>query len=192
MHAQPVEERPPDRAFPIVLQMGQEMPGAQERRAIAGSGEGDTRAVGRARDSDTLGGGRGRRRRGGRRLAAHHLDRRQEPVAAARHRFQHRLNLAAVAQGAAQGGDARGDRRLRDDAPAPDLIDDPVVADQFARVANEQRRQLEHLRLHRHALAAPAEHMRQQIQFAIGKAIQHGPNIASHGRLRATIVGPGG
>jgi hypothetical protein len=54
----------------------------------------------------------------------------------------------------ARGVDAAGERRVRDDAPLPDRIDQIVLADHPLAIADQILQQVEHLRHHRRSMTA--------------------------------------
>ncbi len=110
----------------------------------------------------------------------HSGHRRKESKATTCNRFQYRLRFAIILQGSPQSVDARRQCCVRNDTPAPDIIDDMLAADQRSLVLYKQSQQRENLRLQRYALAIPAKLVRREIKFVSPKSVFHSSKLAPH------------
>lgn len=84
------------------------------------------------------------------------------------------LSLAIVANRSAHGIDAAGQRRFRDDPPAPNRPQEVVLADNPVAVQHQVNQQVEHLWLERHRFAVAAELAPVDVEHLIAKGKFHG------------------
>jgi hypothetical protein len=110
---------------------------------------------------------------GRRRLCRFRLYGSIEPKAAPRQRPQDPLLISVVADGPPDGIDSRGNGGFRDDPPAPDRRDDLVPGDEFAVPRDEERKEIEHLRLEPDLLLPAQERVPRSVEEAIGKTVAH-------------------
>jgi len=97
----------------------------------------------------------------------------------------HPLLPAVVAQRVAHRFDPAGDSRVRHDPPAPDALDDLVLADHPVVVLDQQTEQREHLRLKRDRAASGRKLDLVGIQLKIFERVDHRANYSSYpGNLR--------
>src|SRR5215510_1672977 len=82
----------------------------------------------------------------GRLLTSHKPD---KTNALARHRADQALLFAAITDGLTHSRDAAGQGRLRHNAPAPDTIDEIVLAHHTIAILHEENQEIEHLRFDR-------------------------------------------
>ena len=172
----------PDRALPIIFDVGQPGAGLHHRQAVTGGRNGEVHAVRRSAERHLLGRGRrglrrcrcDRRRSGGLfgGLVAHLAD---EADAAAGERADEFLLLAAVADRAPRRVDPLGHGRVRDDPTVPDCRQQIILADHAIPVADHVQQQVEHLRLDRHQVAAAAQLAPIRIEGAIAEQEAHSP-----------------
>src|SRR5262245_22122352 len=80
------------------------------------------------------------------------------------------LVVAAVAERAPCRADPGAQRRLRDDAPLPNRVEQLVLADEPVAVPNEMNQQVEYLRLDVNNHTSPAQLSLRDIDFEIGES----------------------
>ena len=85
------------------------------------------------------------------------LDGRYQAEAAAADGANAALLGAVIAQRLAQRLDAAAERGIRDDAVLPDALEDLFLGDQAVTVLQEEKQQVENLRLNRNNLLAPPQ-----------------------------------
>lgn len=170
----------PHRAFDVVPQMGHPVGGADEWGPFAGDRIRQPDAVGRTAERDVL------TRRWGLRLG---LDRRlgcvddegaDELVAPATDGADEPLRLTVVAECPAGCLDPTGQRRLTDEATAPDGVEQLLLGDQTLVMGHQLSHHVEHLRLDadHHAVAA------QLVAGGVEDELVEDPRAAGRGRLR--------
>jgi hypothetical protein len=107
------------------------------------------------------------------RRSPHDVDGRDELVAPAVHRPDDRLAAAVVGDRLAHRLDARGERRLGDEAVAPHLVEQLLLADHASPPLHEIRQQVERLRFELDLLAVAAQHDPLEIELAVREAKDH-------------------
>lgn len=100
----------------------------------------------------------------------HHTD---EADALAREGFDETLLGTAVADSLARRIDTRRQRRVRDDAPAPDRRDELVLADHPLALTDEIRQEIENLRLERNRVTAATQLTPVDIEHAVAERKDH-------------------
>src|SRR5262245_48308191 len=93
--------------------------------------------------------------------------------ALARDGAQQTLVPACIPDRLAHGIDAAGQRRLRDDAAIPHLLEQLILADDALAMLEQIEQQIENLGLKRHALSSAAELPPLGIKYMIFKAKSH-------------------
>src|SRR5690606_37921373 len=104
-----------------------------------------------------------------------------EPVAVAVDRPDEALAVAVVADGTARRLDARGERRCADEAIAPDLVEQLLLAHRPVAVGDQVREDPEDLRLDRNPLAAATELPAVGVELVAREREDHLDGL-SHGR----------
>src|SRR5262249_49925002 len=100
------------------------------------------------------------------------------------------LIVAVVSDRLAGGLDAARERRVGDDPPLPDRVEQLVLAYRPVVIANEVDEQVEHLRLDRDDLAASAPLMVAEIDLVLGEAeVQMSP-LGMRGRRFTRRIDP--
>ena len=118
-------------------------------------------------------GGREGGRSGGRRGVVLQLDRCHELVAAAVDRADHALRPPVVADGAARGLEPAGERRLADEAVAPDVVEQLLLGDHAVTVLDEVGEEIEHPGLDANPLSGPTEGKDLRVQGVLAEPIAH-------------------
>ena len=118
--------------------------------------------------------GRRRSRRLG--TVATRPDRRDEAVAAAVDGLDDALLGAVVADGAAGRLDATRERRLADEAVAPDVVEQLVLADDAVAVLDEVGEDAEDLRLDRHGRAGVAQLEQTRVEVKCSEGVDQRPS----------------
>jgi len=101
---------------------------------------------------------------------AHHPD---KADALARERAYQPLPVAIVTDRSPRRIDAAGKRRFRYNAPAPDCLNNIVLADNAVAVGDKVLQQVKHLRLHLDECIPPAELAAIRVEHKIFKGIKH-------------------
>ena len=83
------------------------------------------------------------------------------------HRADDRLAAAVVADGLAHRLDPGGQRRLADEAVAPDLVEQLLLAHDLAAPLHEVAQEVEDLRLDPNLVAVAAQHDAGEVQLAV-------------------------
>jgi hypothetical protein len=83
------------------------------------------------------------------------------------------LRCTTVVDSLARRIEARRQGRVRDDPPAPNALDQIVLADDSATVANQIDEKVEHLRLERDRLSPAAQFASLDIEHVIAKPEKH-------------------
>jgi hypothetical protein len=104
--------------------------------------------------------------------------------APAGHRANDPLGRAAVVDRYARRIDARGQGRVRDDPPAPNALDQFILADDPAAVAHQIDEQVEDLRFERDRLGPAAQFASLDIEHVVTKPEDH---PCSSGPARAGV-----
>ncbi len=118
-------------------------------------------------------------RQGGPRFSRH--DRRchffpdvaDEAEALARNGLDQPLGRAVVTDRLARGVDPAVERRVRDDAVAPDLGDQVILADHPGALRDQIEQEVEHLRLQRHGRPAAGEFPQVAVEHVVFKSKSH-------------------
>jgi hypothetical protein len=152
------QQRRPDRALPIELDVVQPIGCLHNRQTVSARRNGEVHAVRRPAERHFLG-CRGFRRRscGEQSFAPLFVKVPHEADAPLRHRTDEGLLLTAVAERAARGIDAVVQRRLGYDPPAPDVLEQVLFAHHAVAVPDEMQDEVEHLRFDVHGCATAGQ-----------------------------------
>ena len=143
----------------------------------------------RGRASSGWRSGRASRPRAGCALPA---QRRHEPVAAAVQRLDDSLLLPVVADGSPGRLDAGRERRLADEAVAPDVVEQLVLGDDAVAVLDQVGEHAEHLRLDRHRRAGATQLEQVGVEVESSEGVDQGRPVVRTLRLLSEPGSPDG
>ncbi|MET4790193.1 AcrR family transcriptional regulator [Bradyrhizobium japonicum] len=107
-----------------------------------------------------------------------------EAEALARDRLDQPLRRAVVAKRLARGIDSAVQGGIRDDAVAPDLADQVILADHTGSLRDQIKQQIEHLRLQRHGRAAAGQFPQVTVEHVVFKEKSHVSIVSSKNQSR--------
>ena len=166
------EPVPPHRALPVVVEMGDPVCGAHQRRARPDRCVGQPGAICGAAETDLLAKvGRHWKRRP--LCCCGLLDGCDEAIATTVHRLHDPLIPSVVAEGLAQLLDACGQRRLRHELMTPDGIEQLGLGHHRVAVLHEVGQHVEHLWLDVHQLTPMHQLVTSRVENAVGELVAH-------------------
>jgi hypothetical protein len=105
-----------------------------------------------------------------------------EPEPATANRADVALSLAVIAQGFANRLHQGRDRRIGDEAAAPEGVDHLLLGHHPVMVLDQEAQERERLGLHRNQAVRPSEFGAVAVEVIIAEAVDHGPG---YGKLQA-------